>query len=125
MVRLRINHGVRPDDLQRDGYRKNDSGFYVKQIGPFEVSMKLSFPHNLRIKDWDDNRTPWILLKFLKNYEAGLDYGGEIKVQDDGKYKTLGTTETLNLITELNKWSDVKNRLLFWLDQVDKGRIAI
>ena len=127
MIRLRIRRGVRPETLLKDGYREVKSEtagtYYSKFVGPYEIMMKVHFPYNLRIQDWDDNRAPWILMKFLLQYEAGDDVSGKIKVQDSGKYKILGTTETLELIEELNKWSDICGRLTHWYNDFLEGRI--
>ena len=127
MIRLRIRRGVGPDALLKDGFIERNSEaagtYYSKFVGPYEIQMKVHFPYNLRIQDWDDNRAPWILMKFLLQYEAGEDVDGKIKVFDDNKYKILGTTETLDLIRELSKWSDVVNRLSTWYDKYLTGEI--
>lgn len=126
MIRIRISKGVTPDMLLKDGFKEVNSGnytYYSKQIGQYEIMMKLRFPYNLRIKDWDDNRAPWILMKFLLQYEAGDDYAGKIKVYDSGRFKILGTEDTLALITELNKWTDIRKRLTTWYDDFLKGNI--
>lgn len=127
MIRLRIRRGVKPEMLLEDGFKevKSDTAgtYYTKQVGPFEISLKVNFPYNLRIRDWDDNRTPWILMKFLLQYEAGDDVAGKIKVSDSGRFKILETKETLNLIEELNKWSDVCKRLKHWYTDFLSGDI--
>ena len=127
MIRLRINRGVKPEMLLNDGYVEVNSEtagtYYSKHVGPYEVMMKVRFPYNLRIQDWDDNRAPWILMKFLLQYEAGDDVSGKIKVQDSGKFKILGTKETLDLIEELNKWSDVCGRLTHWYNDFLEGKM--
>lgn len=127
MIRLRINRGVTPEKLLKDGFIEVKSAtagtYYSKHVGPYEIMMKVRFPYNLRIQDWDDNRAPWILMKFLLQYEAGDDVAGKIKVSDSGRFKILGTNETLELIEELNKWSDVCNRLTNWYKDFLDGKI--
>lgn len=127
MIRLRIKRGVRPEMLLKDGYTEihsEKSGtYYSKRVGSYEVMLKVQFPYNLRIQNWDDNRAPWILMKFLLQYEAGDDVNGKIKVVDSGRFKILDTEETIALIVELNKWSDVRNRLFRWYNDYLKGKI--
>lgn len=127
MIRLRIKRGVKPEMLLNDGYVEMQSEkagtYYSKHVGPYEIMMKVRFPYNLRIQDWDDNRAPWILMKFLLQYEAGDDVAGKIRVSDSGKFKILGTDETLELIEELNKWSDVCGRLTHWYNDYLEGKI--
>lgn len=127
MIRLRIKRGVRPEMLLEDGYTEihsEKSGtYYSKRVGSYEVMLKVQFPYNLRIQNWDDNRAPWILMKFLLQYEAGDDVNGKIKVVDSGRFKILDTEETIALIVELNKWSDVRNRLFRWYNDYLKGKI--
>ena len=99
MIRLRIKRGVRPEMLLEDGYTEihsEKSGtYYSKRVGSYEVMLKVQFPYNLRIQNWDDNRAPWILMKFLLQYEAGDDVNGKIKVVDSGRFKILDTEETI------------------------------
>lgn len=127
MIRLRIKRGVRPEMLLEDGYTEihsEKSGtYYSKRVGSYEVMLKVQFPYNLRIQNWDDNRAPWILMKFLLQYEAGDDVNGKIKVVDSGRFKIPDTEETIALIVELNKWSDVRNRLFRWYNDYLKGKI--
>ena len=127
MIRLRIRRGVNAKQLLSDGFKEVNSEaagtYYSKMVGPYEIMMKVSFPYNLRIQNWDDNRAPWILMKFLLQYEAGDDVAGKIKVIDNGKFKILGTKETLDLIEELNKWSDVCGRLTHWYNDFLAGKI--
>ena len=127
MIRLRIKRGVRPEMLLEDGYTEihsEKSGtYYSKRVGSYEVMLKVQFPYNLRIQNWDDNRAPWILMKFLLQYEAGDDVNGKIKVVGSGRFKILDTEETIALIVELNKWSDVRNRLFRWYNDYLKGKI--
>ena len=127
MIRLRIRRGVKPEMLLNDGYVEMQSEkagtYYSKHVGLYEIMMKVRFPYNLRIQDWDDNRAPWILMKFLLQYEAGDDVAGKIRVSDSGKFKILGTDETLELIEELNKWSDVCGRLTHWYNDYLEGKI--
>ena len=47
----------------------------------------------------------------------------KIKVYDSGRFKILGTEDTLALITELNKWTDIRKRLTTWYDDFLKGNI--
>ena len=127
MIRLRIKRGVRPEMLLEDGYTEihsEKSGtYYSKRVGSYEVMLKVQFPYNLRIQNWDDNRAPWILMKFILQYVAGDDVNGKIKVVDSGRFKILDTEETIALIVELNKWSDVRNRLFRWYNDYLKGKI--
>lgn len=127
MIRLRISKGVTAKELLENGFEEkkseNAGTYYSKMVGPYELMLKVHFPYNLRIQDWDDNRTPWILMKFLLQYEAGDDVNGKIRVFDSGRFKILGTEETLDLINELNKWSDVCKRLTKWYDDYKKGLI--
>lgn len=125
MIRIRISRGVRPEHLIADNYiyvnnNQNNSGYYKKEVGCYEIQFKLGFPSNFRIKDWDDNRTPWILMKFLLGLEEGNDVGGKIKVIDQGKYKILDVDDTLELIREISPYTDIKNRLTKWYqDYID------
>ena len=127
MIRLRIKRGVTSETLLSDGYQPVESEkagvFYTKFIGSYEIQMKPYFPYNLRIQDFDDNRVPWILMKFLLKLEEGDVWNGSIKVLDNGRYKTLDVNETLNLIEELNKHSDVYKRLSKWYQDWKEGKI--
>lgn len=127
MIRLRIKRGVSSETLLADGYvpvvSEKAGTYYSKFIGPYEIQMKPYFPYNLRIQDFDDNRAPWILMKFLLKLEEGDTWGGTVKVLDNGRYKTLGTTETLALIEELNKHSDICKRLSKWYSDWKAGDI--
>lgn len=87
--------------------------------------MKMTFPYNLRVQNWDDNRVPWILLKFLLGLEEGADSDGLIKVIDSGKYKILNVNDTLDLIRELNKYTDVYKRLSKWYQEYIDGVLKI
>lgn len=127
MIRLRIKRGVSPETLLSDGYEKVESEkagiYYKKFIGPYEIQMKPYFPYNLRIQDFDDNRVPWILMKFLLKLEEGDVWDGTIKVLDKGHYKTLGVKDTLSLIEELNKHSDICKRMSKWYTDWKNGEI--
>jgi hypothetical protein len=92
-------------------------------VGSYELQIKLGFPSNFRIKDWDDNRTPWILMKFLLGLEEGKDINGKIKVIDQGKYKILDVKDTLNLIIEMNNYTDVEKRLSKWYQDYIDGTL--
>ena len=128
MIRIRITKGVTPEILLNDGYEKvtTSSGtYYKKRVGSLEVQMKMTFPYNLRVQNWDDNRVPWILLKFLLGLEEGADSDGLIKVIDSGKYKILNVNDTLDLIRELNKYTDVYKRLSKWYQEYIDGVLKI
>lgn len=127
MIRVRIMKGVTPDTLLEDGYEKIDSKagtFYRKYIGDIEIQVKLNFPSNLRIQNWDDNRVPWILMKFLLGLEEGTDADGMIKVTDSGKYKILNVDNTLELIKELNN-TDICRRLSRWYQEYIDGVLRL
>lgn len=118
MIRLRIKRGVSSETLLADGYIQCETEkagvYYKKFIGSYEIQMKPYFPYNLRIQDFDDNRVPWILMKFLLKLEEGDTWDGTVKVLDNGHYKTLGIKDTLSLIEELNKHSDIHKRISKW-----------
>lgn len=99
--------------------------FYRKYIGETEIQVKLNFPCNLRIQNWDDNRVPWILMKFLLGLEEGSDADGMIKVTDSGKYKILNVDDTLELIKELNKYTDICRRLSRWYQEYIDGVLRL
>lgn len=125
MIRLRILHGVSAGTLLANDFvqvKSEKAGiYYSKRVGSYEIQMKPYFPYNLRIQNFDDNRVPWILMKFLLKLEKGEIWNGEVKVFDNGRYKTLKATETLELIEELNKYSDVCKRLKMWYYKYLKG----
>ena len=125
MIRIRITKGVTPEILLNDGYEKvtTSSGtYYKKSVGSLEVQMKMTFPYNLRVQNWG---VPWILLKFLLGLEEGADSDGLIKVIDSGKYKILNVNDTLDLIRELNKYTDVYKRLSKWYQEYIDGVLKI
>lgn len=126
MIRIRISKGVTPELLLNNGYARREnkttgSSYYVKNIGSYELQIKLDFPNNFRLKDWDDNRTPWILMKFLLSLEEGTNIvNGKIKVIDQGKYKILDIKDTLEMIQEINSYTDICKRLTKWYqDYID------
>ena len=124
MIRLRLKKFVKVDELLNDGYCQEvvaNYSVYTKNVGKYQIQIKKSFPTNIRIKDWDDNRTPWILMKFLLDLEAGLNVGNQIKVWDKNKYYILNVPDTLELIKELNKFTDIKKRLSHWYSEFLKG----
>lgn len=130
MIRLRLKKFVNSNELLRDGYalKVADSGsvsYYTKTVGKYKVQIKKTFPCNVRIENWDDNRTPWILMKFLLGLEAGLDSRGQIKVWDKKRYYILDVENTLDLIKELNKFTDIKKRLQFWYTGYVNGQFRI
>lgn len=122
MIRLRLKKFVKVDDLLVDGYCQDSvASVYTKNVGKYQILIKKSFPTNVRIKDWDDNRTPWILMKFLLDLEAGLNVGNQIKVWDKNRYYILNVPDTLELIKELNKFTDIKKRLSHWYSKFLRG----
>ena len=124
MIRLRLKKFVKVDELLNDGYCQElvaNSSVYTKNVGKYQIQIKKSFPTNIRIKDWDDNRTPWILMKFLLDLEAGLNVGNQIKVWDRNRYYILNVSDTLELIKELNKFTDIKKRLNHWYSEFLRG----
>lgn len=124
MIRLRLKKFVKVDELLNDGYCQElvaNSSVYTKNVGKYQIQIKKSFPTNIRIKDWDDNRTPWILMKFLLDLEAGLNVGNQIKVWDRNRYYILNVSDTLELIKELNKFTDIKKRLSHWYSEFLRG----
>ena len=128
MIRIRIMKGVTPEILLEDGYVKVSSksgNYYKKMVGGLEIQMKLSFPYNLRVQNWDDNRVPWILMKFLLGIEEGAAVDGKIKVTDSGKYKILCVEDTLELIKELSKYTDIHKRLDKWYHEYIDGTLKI
>ena len=129
MIRLRLKKFVTSSELLRDGYAlevaDNSVSYYTKFVGKYKIQIKKSFPCNVRIENWDDNRTPWILMKFLLDLEAGLNVGNQIKVWDKNRYYLLRVDDTLDLIKELSKHTDIKKRLQFWYSEYTKGRLRI
>ena len=128
MIRIRISKWVRPEHLIERGYayvddKNHSGGYYTKQVGGYELQVKLGFPSNFRIKDWDDNRTPWILMKFLLNLEEGNVIGDKTKVIDKGKYKILNVSDTLDLIREISPYTDIYNRLSMWYQDYIDGTL--
>lgn len=124
MIRLRLKKFVKVDELLNDGYCQEvvaNASVYTKNVGKYQIQIKKSFPTNIRIKDWDDNRTPWILMKFLLDLEAGLNVGNQIKVWDKNKFYILNVPNTLELIKELNKFTDIKKRLSHWYSEFLRG----
>lgn len=129
VIRIRLKKFVHENELERDGYSKvasnNGVDYYAKAVGKYEIQIKKSFPSNIRIKDWDDNRTPWILMKFLLDLEmVGPSSNGQIKVIDKNRYYILDVDNTLELIKELNKHTDIYKRLRYWYDQYMDGKIT-
>ena len=129
MIRLRLKKFVTSSELLRDGYAlevaDNSVSYYTKFVGKYKIQIKKSFPCNVRIENWDDNRTPWILMKFLLDLEAGLNVGNQIKVWDKNRYYLLRVDDTLDLIKELSKHTDIKKRLQFWYSEYTSGRLRI
>jgi hypothetical protein len=125
MIRLRLKKFVKVDELLNDGYCQEvvatNISVYTKNVGRYQIQIKKSFPTNIRIKDWDDNRTPWILMKFLLDLEAGLNVGNQIKVWDKNRFYILNVPDTLELIKELNKFTDIKKRLTHWYSEFLRG----
>ncbi len=124
MIRLRLKKFVKVDELLNDGYCQEvvaNASVYTKNVGKYQIQIKKSFPTNIRIKDWDDNRTPWILMKFLLDLEAGLNVGNQIKVWDKNRFYILNVPNTLELIKELNKFTDIKKRLSHWYSEFLRG----
>ena len=125
MIRLRLKKFVKVDELLNDGYFQEvvatNTSVYTKNVGRYQIQIKKSFPTNIRIKDWDDNRTPWILMKFLLDLEAGLNVGNQIKVWDKNRFYILNVPDTLELIKELNKFTDIKKRLTHWYSEFLRG----
>ena len=125
MIRLRLKKFVKVDELLNDGYCQEvvatNTSVYTKNVGRYQIQIKKSFPTNIRIKDWDDNRTPWILMKFLLDLEAGLNVGNQIKVWDKNRFYILNVPDTLELIKELNKFTDIKKRLTHWYSEFLRG----
>lgn len=126
MIRVRISKWVRPEHLIERGYKyvadsEYSGGYYTKNVGNYSLQVKLGFPSNFRIKDWDDNRTPWIFMKFLLGLEEGKAIGDKIKVIDNGKYKILKVEETLELIREISFYTDIHNRLSKWYQDYIEG----
>lgn len=119
MIRVRLKKYVHENELERDGYTKvvgnNGVEYYTKSVGKYEIQIKKGFPPNVRIKDWDDNKTPWILMKFLLDLEmVGPSSDGRIKICSDGRYYILSVDDTLELIKELNKYTDIQKRFEYW-----------
>lgn len=127
MIRIRLTRSIRSIDLIEQGFEKIQSEhreYYRKYIGPYEIQIKLSFPTNVRVQNWDDSRAPWILFKFLLALEAKEDISGKIKVVDlDGKYKILPVEDTLELIKDLSRYTDLANRLSYWYKEYLKGNL--
>jgi hypothetical protein len=125
MIRLRLKKFVKVDELLNDGYCQEvvatNTSVYTKNVGRYQIQIKKSFPTNIRIKDWDDNRTPWILMKFLLDLEADLNVGNQIKVWDKNRFYILNVPDTLELIKELNKFTDIKKRLTHWYSEFLRG----
>lgn len=129
MIRIRLKKFVNVEELLRDGYSlvnvADSVSYYAKPVGKYEIQIKKSFPSNVRIKNWDDNRTPWILMKFLLDLESGLSVGNQIKVWDKNRFYILDVQDTLDLIKELNKFTDVRKRLQHWYSDFLEGNLKL
>lgn len=123
MIRIRLNRGIFGNELVEKFDFLEKGNHYVKNLGEYEIQIKPSFPSNVRLKDWDDNRAPWILFKFLLLLEAKKDVSGKLRIDDNGKYKILKVKDTLELISELSKYTDIKHRLDYWYEQFKKGKL--
>ena len=131
MIRLRLRRGVTENELLRDGFKEcrlvnGETQFLSKCInnGSYEVQIKLGFPSNVRIQDWDDNRTCQILFKFLlKLEESGMQE--KIKIRDSGRERILNVNNTLELINELNKYTDICKRLTYWWNKYLEGNLSL
>lgn len=128
MIRIRLVKGLTETDLQNYGFTEVQNPgrtYWSKKIGPYEVQIKLSFPGNLRIQDWADNRAPWLLFKSLLLLEEGDVIGGKLKVHDSGYYKILEADWILELIKDLNQYTDIEHRLEYWYSEYLAGRLTI
>ncbi len=126
MIRLRLKKFITVNELLRDGYalevaEDSSVSYYTKSVGKYKIQIKKSFPSNIRIENWDDNRTPWILIKFLLDLEAGLNVGNQIKIWDKNRFYVLNVDNTLDLIRELNKFTDIRKRLQHWYTDFING----
>lgn len=131
MIRIRLAKSITSGDLiDKFGFEKHQTRsdspiYYRKYIGDYEIQVKLSYPSNVRIQNWDDNRAPWILFKFLLALESGEDVAGKIKVKDGDRYRVLDVEHTLELMTELSYFTDIPKRLSYWYDQYIDGTLKI
>lgn len=129
MIRIRLKKFVNVEELLRDGYSlvnvADSVSYYTKPVGKYEIQIKTSFPSNVRIKNWDDNRTPWILMKFLLDLEGGLNIENQIKIWDKNRFYILNVQDTLDLIKELNKFIDVRKRLQHWYSDFLEGNLKL
>ena len=55
--------------------------------------------------------------------EEGNAIGDKIKVIDNGKYKILSVSETLELIKEISHYTDIQNRLTKWYQDYIDGTL--
>lgn len=125
MIRIRLNNDVTEKQLIDDFGFTNCGSYLSKTIGQYEIQAKLSKPSNLRIQNWPDNRSPWILFKFLLALEAQQDVLGKIKFDDSGYPRLLRVQDTLDLIEDLNNYTDISRRLNFWYKEFKKGNLVL
>lgn len=128
MIRIRLQKGLCEKDLlETYGFTKitepNGRQYYSKHIGQHEIQIKLSFPENLRIQNWPDDRAPWILFKFLLDLEAGREMNSRVCIQDSGYQRIMKTQDTLDLIRDLSLYTDLKHRLQYWYKQFMLGKL--
>lgn len=115
MIRIRLRKGLRELDFLEKGFVKvtgESATYYSKRIGTLEVQVKLSYPGNIRIKDWDDSEAPWILYEFLKALD-GKELPDRIRI----RRKIINVQDGLRLIEELTWFSDILKRLKYWFKE--------
>lgn len=125
MIRIRIKKTTCPEWLEQEGFKEVTPGIWTKQYGTLEVSVKLGYPSNLRVKDWSDNRAPWILFRFMLGMEAGEGHGGKIKVTDEGHWRILNIQDTIDMICDLCKFTDLRKRLEKWYTEYIEGKLKL
>lgn len=125
MIRIRIDKTTTPEWLEQEGFKEVTPGIWGKDFGTIGVTVKLGYPANLRIRDWSDNRAPWILFKFLLALESNEGVSGKIKVTDEGQWRILVIQDVLDLIKGLARFTDLSKRLKYWYSEYIEGRLVM
>jgi hypothetical protein len=59
----------------------------------------------------------------LKLEESGMQE--KIKIRDSGRERILNVNNTLELINELNKYTDICKRLTYWWNKYLEGNLSL
>ena len=105
--------------------KAGENGKIFGGVSAKDISENLEKQHSIKIDKKKIDLKETIKTLGVHNVDVKLYEGvaGKIKVQDSGKFKILGTKETLDLIEELNKWSDVCGRLTHWYNDFLEGKM--